>query len=264
MADPTIQQIDNSSASPSHNFWTYTERVIKAIAWIAVSLALLFHFTGEIAQQSYSERLGIKGSLFEKSLFQIEIKGMLSVMGTFAESLPSPSTQNITILIMLVIALCAGLLFSIYIWLNQKYPEKTNIRKKLVMQIEGKKSPFKKFLYATAIFFTGEMLLIPGPILFVAFLCLPILIFGNVATNYGRNEAARDLKDFQQPCNESRDYEHYCATLQKPNQAEIKGFLIDSSDKYVAIYEEKTKQIRISELKDATIILSSINGKNNR
>ena len=102
--------------------WTYFERFIKATAWITFSLAILFHFTGQVAQQSYSEKLGIKGSLFEKSLYQIEIKGMLSVIGTFSNHLPSDDQQRNFLLITLIIALCAGFIFCIYKWLAQKFP----------------------------------------------------------------------------------------------------------------------------------------------
>lgn len=240
--------------------WTYFERFIKATAWITFSLAILFHFTGQIAQQSYSEKLGIKGSLFEKSLYQIEIKGLLSVIGTFSEHLPSDAQQTNYLLITFIIALCAGLVFCIYKWLDQKYPKAFTVRTKLAREIEGDKSTLKNFLYATGIVFAGEILFIPGTMILLACLCLPVLGFGAMAANYGTNDAISDLNSFKKPCAEKQQHPHYCVTLQKTNQTEIKGFLIDSSDKYIVLYDENAKQIRISELKDATVLLSSIDG----
>ena len=79
-----------------------------------------------------------------------------------------------------------------------------------------------------------------------------------MAANYGTNDAISDLESFQKPCAEKQQHSHYCVTLQKTNQTEIKGFLIDTSDKYIVLYDENAKQIRISELKDATVLLSSI------
>lgn len=251
------KHLQSSTATSS---WTYFERFIKATAWITFSLVILFHFTGQIAQETYYEELGVKGSLFDKNLYQIEIKGMLSVIGTFSQHLPSETQQRNFLLITLIIALCAGLVFCIYKRLDQKYPKAFNVRKKINREIEGNKSILKNFLYATSIVFAGEILLVPGTMIFLAYLCLPVLGFGAMAANYGRNEAISDLNNFKKPCSEKQQHPHYCVTLQKTNQTEIKGFLIDTSDKYIVLYDEKAKQIRISELKDATILLSSIDG----
>lgn len=235
------------------SIWERVERSVKVLTWLSIFFGLFFHFLGQLARQSYLERLGLVGAIFEKSLYQIELKGFEVFVGSFASILPSDDAQTQTLIWMGKVAVFCGAFSVLINILITNSPKAKHALHKVPVWLGMLNLRVKKFFITTFIIFLAQMMIVPVPLLLLSALVLPVLLVGSAAVQHGKNEAEKALSYFQLPKEKQLKSYYVRATWRKEKRVDVNGFLVDSSDKYIAMYDDLSGKILVLDLKDATI-----------
>jgi hypothetical protein len=185
------------------------------------------YLVGVAYHQTYLNTFHVPGGLITKSTADYFMYAYAAVTSSLSRLITS------AILIFVLMIVLIG-----FLWLGMdrlgKKVEGTRWAKRMRERMQP--SP-----YARAI---GELVLLPLSIaiaiMYVVFVLFFILILPEgIGGAAGLHRANEDLAEFKHGCIKARTDRHFCNDIYDGEKLMAHGFIVDSSDKYIVVYEEK-------------------------
>lgn len=188
------------------------------------------YLTGVAYHQAYLNAFRIPQNLIAKSTADYFLYAYMAVAESGMKFFTLSGLASI-----IVISIFAVYFFQIFRWIDRKINQSSHIE---WLRSRAQSNP----VFRTA----GKLVIVPTLVIAFGYLALASFIafimpmmFGEIA---GARRAAEDIAVFQQGCHKPRKDSRYCNELFENGGAApvASGFVIDSSEKYIAIYESGT------------------------
>jgi hypothetical protein len=207
---------------------------LKIAAVISVAGGAALHFLGYVTHMAYLRTWGIDSDLFPKSIDWIYVNGYYTlfdglnkIFTAFAEGWKKVA----------VLGLCSALYIFLLIRTGKK--EKRNLGR----EWRSRLPEWLHDLLLSAGIVGGFALVIPLALASaIILLALPALL----GESRGRDTAIQELASFHVGC-ENQNTRNTCLELRKDGRSIVRGFLIDSSESHIAIFDVAIKRPRIFE-----------------
>lgn len=209
----------------------------KLLAGFTVASGTLLHFFGHVAHELYLSTWGIDPGLFPKSLYWTAVNGYYTVfdriMATFTALTEDGRKFG-------VLAACVSAIV-VYIYALSLFDGKKK-DKRPAKWVERLPKWLRGLLASLGIA-AITVSLIPA---LLAWAAIVMAIPGLLGESRGKSAALEDYKMFLRGC-EKAPVTHRCFELQKDGVKTAKGFLIDSSETHVAMFDVDLKKARVLE-----------------
>lgn len=216
----------------------------KLLAGLTVASGTLLHFFGHVAHELYLSTWGIDPGLFPKSLYWTAVNGYYTVfdriMATFTALTEDGRKFG-------ALAACVSAIV-IYIYALSLFNGKKKDRP-LPKWVERLPQWLRGLLASLGIA-AITVSLIPA---LLAWAAIVMAIPGLLGESRGKSAALEDYKTFLKGC-EKAAVTHRCFELQKDGVKSAKGFLIDSSETHVAMFDVDLKKARVLERKGLELV----------
>lgn len=205
---------------------------------------IVLHFLGHIAHVTYLSQFGIDTELFQKSIYWNEVYGYYTSFERLSSFTMAIIDNGLKFLYLGFI--CIIYIFALFLL--------SGLKKSGRIRLEKFKFPeWIKHLIVSVTLVGILFIFIPLTLIATTILWgLP----GLIAESYGKSEATRNLSIFLKGCN-SLAKNYSCIELRKNKENLSRGFLIDSSEKHIAIFDIDKKQAQIFERKDTEYFVFS-------
>lgn len=247
----TRRTLRKSSTSETQFSRHITDRTLSAPLWSTVAKilaatgavgGLVLHLIGYVSHQFYLGAWGIDSGLFPQQTDDIIVLGYYAFVDRVASIF---STLNYS---QFWSWLGIGLLLTIYIFTVYKFARWLSNNKTihLVKKIPGWISELSKIFALTIMTLAG----IPVALFFaVFFLAIPAFL----GENFGKTHAERQLTTFVMGCNQDSSA-HMCIELCKDKISLARGFLIESSESHIAVFDVNRKRALAFEREGTELI----------
>lgn len=211
---------------------------VIATMWAGAIAAggLLLHAMGFISNVAYLRHLGVDSGAFPKNVDWTLIQGYYSYLDRSTAVFKGLVTHGLEVLIAIFIV--GTLLMAI-----ELMQEKVQQPKQLAPWM---RAAIKNYSLAAA----GPLGL-PILLLFISVIIVWPGAFGEEA---GMNAARQDLVKFQKGCAAQKQNERKCQTVILDGKSIAYGFLIDSSEKYLAVFDVDQKRSVVLEREHTKLI----------
>lgn len=233
---PNVDQSSNVSASPAKQKeyafpWASLAKILATVGTVG---GLLLHLVGHIAHESYLTAWGIDPGLFPKPVDDIVMTGYLAVMDRSVSILTVLETEGRK-LFWPGIALTAY----VYVILRLSRSDKREKTLRVLQRVPHWTSDLAKSLVATAIVLAGFPVAL---VLALMFMMIPA-VFGDT---FGHSLAEKEYKAYLSGCKQSIR-NNKCFELRKDGKSLAHGFLIDSSQTHIALFDINEMRARALE-----------------
>lgn len=211
---------------------------MKILGGLAVLCGLSLHFLGHVAHETYLLAWGIDPGLFPKSLYWTEINGYYTVFDRLISS-STALMENKVRWIMLAVGI--GVVAYIYLlnYLGKRIGGARQI--KWVGRL-----PEWLLRLTLRMGITGAAIVIFPPML--GGIAIVIAIPAILGDSGGKSTALENYKVFLRGC-EKAPSTNRCFELHKDGKKAAKGFLIESSENYIALFDVDLQRTRVLERK---------------
>lgn len=211
---------------------------VFAAVWAGVIAAggLLLHAMGFISNVAYLKHLGVDSGAFPKNVDWTLIQGYYSYLDRSSAVLKGLVAHGLEVLFAIIFM--GTLLLAIEFMLGKALQPK--------QLAPWMRAAIKSYSLAAV-----ALLGVPVLLLFISFIIIWPGMFGEVA---GMNAAQQDLKKFQKGCAAQKQNERKCQTVILDGKSIAYGFLIDSSEKYLAVFDVDQKRSIVLEREHTKII----------
>jgi hypothetical protein len=224
--------------------WTFG---LKLIASVIVVLGIALHFLGHIAHETYLNAWGIDPGQFPKSIQWMGVNGFVAVSDRIT-TLLKLFTSDFQLSIYLVLAIIFSLIYVDFLKFTTSWEPKWNKKRS---SVRGPIWLYKLILnsaYGVLIPLLALFLLI-----IIGTIMAMVLLIGS---SHGRDRAINDLAQYRKGCRDDA-VKRVCVQIRKNNLQIVDGFIIDSTESRIAIFDNFTKRVRVIELSGAEVIVDS-------
>lgn len=219
----------------------------KLIASVSVAVGIALHFFGHIAHDTYLNAWGIDSGQFPKSIQWMGVNGFVAVsdrITTLLKLLTSDWHLSFYLVIIIIFSLIyVDFLNFISGWEPKGAKKHSTVRGPIWLYKLILNSAYAVVIPLLALF----VLIIIGSIMAI------ILLIGS---SHGSDRASNDLAQFKKGCR-GDGVKRVCVQIRKNNLQIVEGFIIDSTESRIAIFDNLTKQVRVVELSGAELVADS-------
>lgn len=212
--------------------------VLSLSASIVAAGTVTLHLVGDLRHKYYLQHWGVEDGLFPKSTDWILINGYYGVVDRFFSIV-------IAILSNLHWLAIASVILGLYIYIllkpNTGRPFKAP---RWVLRLPEWAQRFFRQVFLTTLFVSTAPLAL---LLFTAFMAVPAA-FGETA---GKAAAITHASEIQKGCNQSKIP---CAELKSGRETIAKGYVLDSSQSHIAIFDVDLQRARVLPLDKLELI----------
>lgn len=203
----------------------------KGFAGIAAVGGVILHLMGYVSHQAYLETWGIDPGLFPKPTDATVINGYYAFVDR-AAALLSAARQGATHFLL------AAVIVALYIFILSRIGKLSTSGKlrALVRRTPDWLSDLAKSLVLTLTMLGG----IPIALVLAAFVLAVPAILGQ---NFGQSIAKKEMTVYRDGCN-AEGNSRMCVELRKDGKTIARGFLIESSESHVALFDVSEKRAR--------------------
>lgn len=242
-----MTQQDTSQSEPKPFAWLTIDKVLAVLA--LPSAATFLHYVGREGHRERLHALGVDPGLFEKSMDALLNAGFHYSTERLLKIVAQMFTWGaLAVLAWIVFCAVMTVAFGTGLEKLQTRVERSSNSVKLGLPMKVKVWGTKTLL--AAFITSGGYVMISLLAVLLALLMIGASAFGQSA---GRAEAARQLKEFRKGC-EAALRVPSCIEVRKGDELISKGFIIDSNDKYLALYEVDKQRTRTFERSGLDII----------
>lgn len=219
----------------------------KLIASVSVVVGIALHFFGHIAHDTYLSAWGIDPGQFPKSIQWMGVNGFVAVSDRIT-TLLKLFTSDWNLSFYLVVIIIFSLIYVDFLkfvsgWEPKGEKKRSTVRGPIWLYKLILNSAYGIVIPLLALF----VLIIIGSIMAI------ILLIGS---SHGRDRAINDLAQFKKGCR-GEGVQRVCVQICKNNLQIVEGFIIDSTEARIAIFDNLNKQVRVVELNGAELIADS-------
>lgn len=243
-----MSQQDTSQNRPKPLAWLTSDKVFAVLA--LPSAATFLHYVGREGHRERLHALGVDSGLFDKSMDVLLNAGFHYSINRSTLIVEQMGAAG-GVWIMLAIALCAVMVVALGAglrWVQKKVEGWASSIDDSRVPTWTKTWGLDAVLAAT--FASSAYVFIWLLVALLTLLMLGASAFGQSA---GRAEAKRELAEFRKGC-EAAQRVRSCIEVRKGDELVTKGFIIDSNDKHLALYEVDKRRTRTFERTGLDII----------
>ena len=218
---------------------------LKILAGTGITAGIILHFIGNVSHEVYLKHWGIAAGQFPKSADWVSTNGYYTLFAQIIYFFTYLKTNWLNVLefwITIVLAVAYILLLQ---YVNKKIDSNKSFEKWLQRRTNFTRLTIQVFFLGTLF----SVLMICGVFLAISIMALPALV-GN---SQGKYQAESDQRKFQMGCDKGRQAME-CIEIRKDGNVVVKGFIIDSSESRIAVYDVAAQRARVLELQGYEII----------
>jgi hypothetical protein len=249
----TKEREDAQSSKSGGSLWP---AVVKTGAAIAAIGGVAFHFMGLVGHIAYLRNWGIDAGLFPKPVDWLMVNGATAVADRTVVVLAAMETSlGKLLLLALLFFVLFSIAFRFGIASAQRAPQ---IPKSSATR--DTTSPWWRSVGFGVMVTTSMFGAVPIAMLFVAVLILFPAVMGDT---YGATVAQRERKVFDGGC-QAAGHVAQCVEVRKGDQLLVRGFLIESSQTHVALYDPATHRARAIPREGTDLLADPLPALNDR
>lgn len=218
---------------------------LKIFAATGITTGIILHFIGTVSHEIYLAQWGIAASQFPKSADWVSTNGYFTLFSRLASSFFSLKTNWINVWEFWATMTLVVVYIIFLIFINKKIDSNESIGRWV-----ASRTRFSRL--SLQVLFLGTLLSVVvscGIFLATSVMSLPALI----GSEQGKFQAASDLQKFKKGCLEDTQATE-CIELKKEGSVIAKGFIIDSSESRIALFDVALQRVRVLELQGLEIL----------